>query len=264
MPSDTPLHSIQPPPRWKFRVRFAKAGDLRLVSHHDLMHVFERMFRRADLTLSTSQGFNPRPKMAFALSLALGVAGVNEVLEIEVALPLSADEVQDRLTRQCPPGLEIHSVRAIDIKTSARVRRAMYALSLPEPIDGLSESCAALMARNECWAERKRPQPRRINVRPFVDELHPHRDRLTMALWITPYGAARPEEILAELGLSALLEAGAVIERTDLELCDELPPGTSGPPILRAATHEINTNDEPMPVAMRPTAIMDNPMSFDS
>ena len=38
-----------PPPRAKYRVRFQKAGDLRLVSHHDLMHCVERMFRRADL-----------------------------------------------------------------------------------------------------------------------------------------------------------------------------------------------------------------------
>ena len=80
-----PIPKPEAPARCKFRVRFRKAGDLRLVSHHDLMHVFERMFRRADLPLRATQGFNPRPRMWFALSLALGVAGLNEVLEFEIA-----------------------------------------------------------------------------------------------------------------------------------------------------------------------------------
>src|SRR5919205_856365 len=121
------------PPRCKFRVRFGKTGDLRLVSHHDLMHVCERMFRRADLPIPVTQGFNPRPRMWFALSLALGVAGINEVLEFEVAEPIAAEEVERRLTWQCPPGLEIVRVRAIDVKSSAHVRRAIYCLSLTSP-----------------------------------------------------------------------------------------------------------------------------------
>lgn len=37
------------PIREKVRVRFRKGGDLRLVSHHDLMRTFERMLRRASL-----------------------------------------------------------------------------------------------------------------------------------------------------------------------------------------------------------------------
>src|SRR5262245_1932025 len=113
-------------PRLKFRARFRKAGDLRLVSHHDLMHVVERMFRRADLRLAVTQGFNPHPKMTFALSLALGVVGIHEVLEFETAEPIAAEEVERRLKRQCPPGLVIVSVRAIEFRVSAQVRRALY------------------------------------------------------------------------------------------------------------------------------------------
>jgi len=32
--------------RDKVRIRFRKCGDMRLVSHHDLMRCFERMLRR--------------------------------------------------------------------------------------------------------------------------------------------------------------------------------------------------------------------------
>lgn len=253
-----------PPSRSKFRVRFCKSGDLRLVSHHDLMHVFERMFRRADLPIPTTQGFNPRPRMWFALSLALGIAGLNEVLEFEVAAPLSADEAERRLKQQCPPGLVIVSLRAIDVKASAHVRRAWYRLPLEAKIEA---RCQAFLRSEAHWVERLRPKPRRINVRPYVDELHAAEDHLAMALWITPNGAARPEEIIAALGLQELLDAGAVIERTDLEIYDELPAGITGPPAIQAAQEENCANDGrslETPVAVRPTAIIDSPFSFET
>ena len=257
--------SPETPPRSKFRLRFRKAGDLRLVSHHDLMHVVERMFRRADIQLAVTQGFHPRPKMAFALSLALGVAGLNEVLEFETAEPLTADEVQRRFAWQCPPGLEIFSVRAIDPKRSAGVRRAWYRIATgPSRGEELNVRLKKFLAHSACWTERKRPQPRRINVRPFVSELHYQDEHLSMALWITPTGAARPEEVLAALGVSDLLDAGAVIERTDLELCDETPPGAPGAPLIQNAFEEITTNATETPKESRPTAIFDSPMSFET
>jgi radical SAM-linked protein len=266
-PTIAPILTPDSPSRSKFRVRFCKSGDLRLVSHHDLMHVFERMFRRADLPIPTTQGFNPRPRMWFALSLALGIAGLNEVLEFEVAEPLSASEVERRLIAQCPPGLVIVSLRAIDVKASAHVRRGWYRLTLPQPIADLSQRCQAFLQRGEFCVERVRPQRRRINIRPYVDELRCAEDHLAMALWITPNGAARPEEIIAALGLQELLDAGAVIERTDLEIYDELPPGVTGPPVMQAAHEETGSNDGILlqtPVAARPTAIIDSPFSFDS
>ena len=273
MPSETPSMSrantsASPPApeesRSKYRIRFAKSDDLRFLSHHDLMHVFERMFRRAALPLGTTHGFNPRPKLTFALSLALGLSGRAEVLEIELSQPLAADEIQARLRERCPPGLLIHGVRAIELRASARVRRALYALRLPTPFPDLPERCAELLTRTDCWHVRRRPHARRINLRPFIDTLTGQDDRVAMALWITPYGAARPEEIAAALGLHDALDQGAVIERVDLELMDEVPPGTSGPPEIRDALEEITTDDEPAPAAPRPAPLVGSPLSFET
>jgi radical SAM-linked protein len=267
MTFDTSLTPIPAKPkleassRFKFRIRFRKAGDIRLVSHHDLMHVCERMFRRADLSIPVTQGFNPRPRMWFASAMALGIAGLNEVLEFELSELISDADIQRRLTAQAPPGLEILSVRAIDVKASARVRRALYRCPTVG-IDDLDQRCDTFMACTECWVERHRPQPRRVNVRPFVHELHPFDDRLELALWITPNGAARPDEVISSLGLGHVLD-GAVIERTDLEIFDELPTDIEGPPLIESAIEEICANDRDLP-EKRPTAIISSPMSFDS
>src|SRR5262245_50882994 len=103
--------------RDKVRIRFKKTGDLRLVSHHDLMRCFERMLRRAELPFHSSEGFNPRPRLVFALSLALGLAGTDEVAELELDDELPTEEIHRRLSRQAPAGLEIVSVARIPVKS---------------------------------------------------------------------------------------------------------------------------------------------------
>ena len=93
MSAPSGAHSIEvdgavPQPRCKYRVRFAKTGELRLVSHHDLMHCFERMLRRAELPFHSSEGFNPKPRMVFhdrLLRLARRSVGRLQLFDVPVA-----------------------------------------------------------------------------------------------------------------------------------------------------------------------------------
>src|SRR4051812_26564845 len=145
--------------REKVRIRFRKVGDLRLVSHHDLMRCFERMLRRAALPFHSTEGFNPKPRMVFALSLALGIEGCEEVVELELDEDLPPEEVHERLARQAPAGLEVVSVRPIDVKTTAQVRRVCYRLEVPTArLEDLPERIVALLADAHCWVERTRPK----------------------------------------------------------------------------------------------------------
>jgi radical SAM-linked protein len=209
--------------RDKVRIRFRKAGDLRLVSHHDLLRCFERMLRRAGLPFHSTEGFNPKPRLVFALSLALGVVGTDEVLELELDEEVPPEEVQARLRQQAPPGLEILETRRIEPRTRAQVRSVTYRLALPqERITDLPARMAAVLADPECWIERHRPQPKRIALRPYLRALRLGPGTLEMDLWVTPTGAARPEEVLQLLNLADLLETGTVLERSRVELQDEI------------------------------------------
>jgi radical SAM-linked protein len=206
----------------KVRLRFRKGGDLRLLSHHDLMRCFERMLRRAGLPFRTTSGFNPKPRLVFASALPLGIVGSDEAVEIEFDAELLAEEVRDRLARQAPAGLEILDARTIDRRRTAQVRLASYCLALPpERAEGLSDRLDELLRASELWVERTRPESRRLDVRPYVADLRLADGRLEMDLRVTPNGAARPDDLLSLLGLQDLLEAGAVLERTRLELHDE-------------------------------------------
>ena len=236
-PDALPPPSLPPPGALTFdkvRFRFRKGSDLRLLSHHDLLRTFERLLRRADLPVRRTQGFHPHPRLIFALSLPLGVLGHEEVGELELDAFLPPDEIRARLASQTPPGLDILSLRRVDPRASAQVRRLTYRLFVPpERWAGLDHTLAATLAAPTCFVERDKPERRRVDIRPFLSELRlveaPLR-ALDMTLWLTSAGTARPAEVLRVLGLEDLLAEGAVLERTLLELHDEVfAPGDPVP-----------------------------------
>jgi radical SAM-linked protein len=267
----------------KYRLRFRKSGDLRLVSHIDLMHCFERMLRRAALAFASTQGFHPKPKMVFAQALALGVVGAGEVVEIELeaASPeatLRAEEVVARLNRHAPPGMSFLSGKTVERRATAQVRRAFYRLALPQPAPDLPERCRALLDQPRCIVTRLRPQRRSFDLKPYLAELRATPIEVDMALWITPNGAARPEEVARALGLAEQLDVGAVFERTNLEIIDEQPESQRWLPDIprlidaheaQDESRELSGSDDSNYPEKRegrglPHALIPNPLSFDT
>lgn len=248
----------------KFRFRFQKTGSLRLLSHHDLMRCAERMLRRADIPFKSTAGFHPTPRLVFALSLPLGVTGLNEVVELEVTKPLEGDDVLARLVRHSPEGLTFTSVREIEMKATAVPRRALYRLALPPGRAArLASIVAETLAAEKVWVSKSHPRPRRVNVRPYIRgiTLHSltlacaspsceapanwwdeqHTDSIELDLWVTGQGTARAEDLLRKLDLRDVLDAGFILERTHLELLDELPiEAADGPPSGPAETAPLD------------------------
>lgn len=210
--------------RDKVRIRFRKAGDLRLIGHHDLLRSFERMLRRAGLPIHFTEGFNPKPRLVFPLTLPLGVVGCQEVVDLELDAELPLEDLRQRLVEQAPAGLEILTLQRRERRRTGQVCQVTYRLPLP-PQRGreLPERIAALLALPACWVERSRPQARRIDVRPYILALRLADGAIEMDLRVTPTGTARSQEILGLLGLEDLLASGSILERSRLLLDDEDP-----------------------------------------
>lgn len=247
-------------PADKVRIRFAKEGDLRFISHHDLMLCFERAFRRAGIPFRSTQGFHPKPKMVFAQPLALGITGREEVLELELREPMVATEIHRRLSAQCPPGLRVVSVRAIPRSLKGRVVRVGYRLQVPGEIrKDLETRVARMMDATEIWVTRQRPRAVRYDLRPLVASIRLEGDCLEYLLWVTPNGAARAHEVLEVLGISNAEDYGASLERFALELEDEVGE-------LEGRPQEVRS-EAVAPTAAgnrHPHALLPGPMAFDS
>lgn len=207
----------------KVRLRFAKRGDLRLVSHHDLMRCLERLLRRAEIPVAMSQGFNPRPKIVFALALALGIEGRREVLELDLAEPVAPDEVLRRLCAAAPPGLEFFAAEAVGPGRSAHAGAVEYRLDVPaDRLDAARAALARFLASPDWPYTRHRPDRGRdvaLDLRPFLlDAELDGAGALRFRMKISPSGSVRPEELIEALGLRDLLGQGSILIRSEMEL----------------------------------------------
>lgn len=94
----------------RYRLRWAKRGKLRFLSHHDVATVLERSFRRAKLPISYTQGFSAHPKIAFGSGLPVGYGSEVELLDLELDTDVDPEELCERLDASMPDGL--HAVEA--------------------------------------------------------------------------------------------------------------------------------------------------------
>lgn len=92
------------------RALFEKVGNARYISHLDLMRVFQRAFKRAELPLTHTQGFNPRPSVSIALPLSLGVESRCELLDFELERPCACEEICGKLNVALIDGVHIREV----------------------------------------------------------------------------------------------------------------------------------------------------------
>jgi radical SAM-linked protein len=119
----------------RYLFKFEKTGQLRYISHLDLLRLFRRTFKRLGVELVYSQGFNPHPKMSFAQPLSLGYTSESEYLEFETRIPYNEDFLVASMNSALPYGIEVLDCRTVpdSVKTAAsRVRWASYEVRLPE------------------------------------------------------------------------------------------------------------------------------------
>lgn len=91
----------------KFLVKWTKEGNMKYVSHLDMMRIFQRALKRGGVKLQYSQGFSPHPKMSIAQPLSLGYTSVGEYLEIETMENFQEEEIARRLKSALPEGIDI-------------------------------------------------------------------------------------------------------------------------------------------------------------
>ncbi|MCL6502491.1 MAG: TIGR03936 family radical SAM-associated protein [Pirellulales bacterium] len=246
-----------PSTRTRLRLRFRKLGLLRLIGHHDLVRCWERAFRRARLPLRMSQGFHPKPRLSFPAALALGVAGLDEVLEAELDAALAPQEVWQRLAGELPPGLELAAIEPLPPRgTAARVVRAHYFFPLPPPrrasaagaaarllgVDGPLlvprlgrppadlratladlEICGGIL-RFTIAAPPTQAKAAAAAAPPLAEAAAAATDASAIpAAEAAPAGTPRPRDVLAALGLDDLLDSGAYLTRTRVELAPPTP-----------------------------------------
>lgn len=102
----------------KKRVYFDKCGEMKFISHLDLLRFFERLFTKSEIPVKYSEGFHPRPKMSFGNPISLGTEAYNEVMDFETDEEISNEEVMKRLNENAVLGFKVHKVEEVPRKSS--------------------------------------------------------------------------------------------------------------------------------------------------
>ena len=125
------------------RLLFEKTGDAVYISHLDLMRIFQRAFRRADIMIWHSQGFSPRAYVSIAMPLSVGASSRCEILDFEVedgSVDLAT--LPEKLNRTMPEGVRVRKAYESDRKIKhlkylqAVIRLEYERRAYPKPAGG--------------------------------------------------------------------------------------------------------------------------------
>jgi len=95
------------------RIRHTKLGKIRFTSHRDTANHWERALRRSGVAVAMSNGFTPRPRVAFGLGLPTGAESMAEYIDIELVDELAIDELATRFDASLPAGYHVMAVQEI-------------------------------------------------------------------------------------------------------------------------------------------------------
>ena len=84
---------------------------MKYISHLDLLRLFQRACRRADLPLVFTEGFNPRPRIKIEPALKLGLESNDLRVEMILSGEVSPKDVEERLASELPDGVEIIEIK---------------------------------------------------------------------------------------------------------------------------------------------------------
>ena len=130
------------------RIKFEKTGSLMYISHLDMARTMQRIILRAGIDIWYSEGFNPQPKVVFAVPLPVGVESVCEFVDIKINSYMSCEEIADRLSKSFPAEMKVLSVYVPENKLK-NIELIDYAMEISSP----SASCEIASQLNELFSK---------------------------------------------------------------------------------------------------------------
>lgn len=117
---------------------YRKSEDLSYLSHLDIQRTLQHAFRRADIPLAYSEGFNPHPQFSFAAAVPTGTASECEWFEVRLTETVDPDDFVKRIADALTSGLSVIDAKEVPEnagKLTTFVRAAKYSVRLCIPCD---------------------------------------------------------------------------------------------------------------------------------
>jgi radical SAM-linked protein len=210
----------------RLRITFSRGDEVKYLSHLDLMRLWERALRRADVPLAYSQGFNPHPRISIAAPLPIGVTSDGELMDILLQKKYSPYLFIKTMSEQLPHGIGIVGVAQVAMplpSLQSQVRQAEYQVELATDrrAQEVEEALHSFIAKKQLpWQHRRDHEVRHYDLRSLVDRLwlidwYGSGCTIGMRLRTDSSGTGRAEQVTLALGFP---DSPRSIHRTKLIL----------------------------------------------
>ena len=197
----------------KVRVKYAKTGPLKFISHLDVMRYFQKSIRRAGLDIAYSTGLSPHQVISFAAPMPLMLTSEAEYFDAEFNSLPSHDEFVKRLNDVGTPFMAVRDAAILpekSLNSMAAVTASSYQITLTEK--GKKEIGAVwekhfpdkLMElsndREIIVVKKTKTKEEPTDIRPMIHELEYRIDgSVYMLLAAGSKVNLRPEQVLTEM-----------------------------------------------------------------
>ena len=97
---------------FKYRLKITKNKELCFISHLDWQNLILKVFRRLELKLVLSQGFNKMPKVGYSPALPIFLESDCELVNFQTYEPLSEDFIE-KFEKNSPNGVRVIELKEI-------------------------------------------------------------------------------------------------------------------------------------------------------
>lgn len=151
------------------RIKFSKVGDLMYISHLDLARTMQRIIVRSGVDIWYSEGFNPQPRIVFALPLPVGVESECELMDIKINHPMEFSEIKERISNSFPAEMKVLDVYSPEQKFK-NIVYADYTIKLYSPkISAETASDINKLFASECIITKKSKSGEKdVDIRDFI------------------------------------------------------------------------------------------------
>ena len=176
------------------RIKFTKTGRMQFISHLDLNRVMRTALIRAGIPIYYSEGFNPHPKMVFALPLSIGAESECELLDIKIVKEMPNDEIKERLSKELPCDMSV--VNVTDPKEKfTEIAWAEYEIGFESPVD-----CSKLDEPEIVITKRTKSGEKQVDIKPQIRSFSLDGCTLTVVLCADNEGYLNPDYIAKVVG----------------------------------------------------------------
>lgn len=91
----------------KYRIKYIKSEEARYISHLDFVRTIGRTFKRAEIPVDYSKGFNPHIILTVGLPCSVGVLSECEYLDTQLYEDMDCNEIIERMNSHIPMGLKV-------------------------------------------------------------------------------------------------------------------------------------------------------------